>query len=548
VKALIREKNVVRKNLKRVDLAICLCYPSTYRVSIASYSTHLIYLLLNSRDDVACERSVYALDEDEYRRGGQRNPRSIESQTPLNRFHVLAFSIHYEKDVVNVLRMLKRAGIPLRRDVRVKNGGPIVIAGGPVVIENPRPLEDFVDAFLIGEIEPVFNEVVDKLKDAIDARDPSYLADLPYMYVPGYSTKVRRVFATNLDEAPHPTQQIMPLDDRYLLFGRSFLLEISRGCGWGCRFCLSGYVYRPPRHRSLSLLIDVLEEVSEEEGLEKVALISPTLLDYPDLDELLKHICEERKFKISTPSMRADLLSEEVLELLVKGGQTTITLAPETANPRIGRYIGKLIPSDELVQVCELLRRYRVRKLKLYYMIGLPTESLEDVVSIASQVKLIREVYGGSVVLNVTPFIPKPHTPFQWFKPASLQYLEHAIDVLRRNVTDVELRIFSPRDALIEALICRSGPELGRILEYIVVNEIPNTLRGWLRACSELGVNMWDLVYRKYSLDEELPWDIIEGVPSKKFLIEEFYRAERGESVLKCNGHCSTCDICCLAR
>jgi radical SAM superfamily enzyme YgiQ (UPF0313 family) len=504
---LVPEINTIVKDWRRVDLRIALCYPNIYRVGMTGLSVQLLYALFNAREDVVCERFFLP--------SGGEPIVSLESGQPLKKFDVVAFTLQYEEDYVNVIRMLLESGIEPRAEQR-KPEDPLVIGGGPCASENPLPLSDFFDLFFIGEIEPVVGRLIDSLKEASRKQIADFV-DLPGVYVPSLPMRrVKRVWVEYLDRAPHPIAQIIPLVDEksfYMpIFGKSFALEAVRGCGRHCRFCLTGFTGQPKRERSLKKLHEIIEDGMKWTPVRKVALIGAGLSDYSRLEELCEMIVS-RGFEISISSLRVESITESLAKLLVKGGQRTITFAPEAGTFRLRAAIDKRISDEAIIDAAKIALQTGFKNIKLYFIVGLPGETREDIEAIADLTRRIADQGFGlkSVRISVNPFVPKPHTPFQWEPYARIEYLRECMKLIRsRLVSDrrIEIEGTDPRNAQIQALLSLGDREVGRAIE--IVARSGNGLGAWRRALAATKLNLESYVYQRKLLDGHLPWDVID--------------------------------------
>ncbi len=504
---IIPESNVIRKNWSRVDLKIALCYPNVYRAGMTGLPIRLLYALLNSRDDVACERFFIPT----------RNEGlvSLESQRPLKDFDIIAFSLQYEEDYINVLRMLLESEIPVRREDRYGKG-PLIIAGGPCATENPEPLADYIDLFVIGEVEPILDELIERIKELENpTRRIEEFADLNGIYIPKIHNSPRRVWIRNLDDAPHPLAQQVPLVDSrspYMtIFGRTLAVEVARGCNRGCKFCLIGCISRPKRERSLKRLEEIIEEGMRYTPAEKVSLIGAGLSDYSRLEELCEYIVSQG-WKISIPSLRPDRITERLAKAISKGKQRTVAIAPEAGTQRLRDLISKGLNEEQIIDAARTLLECGIKRIKLYFIIGLPSETHYDVKAIASLSKKVAELgYGKkSVHISINPLIPKPHTPFQFEPFASLGYIRKCLKLIKTELSGDARFVLSgidPRRAQIQAALSLGDRKLGKVIELTA--RYGGGLGAWRRALNETNVKIENYLRRKSS-EEKLPWSHIQ--------------------------------------
>ena len=476
----IPETNVVKKDWRRVDVKVALCYPNVYRAGMSGLTVQLLYALLNSREDVACERFFLPSEEE--------SVLSLESHQPLNRFDVVAFTFQYEEDYVNALKMLMASGIALDRKLRACR--PLLVAGGPCITENPMPLLDFFDLFIIGELEPILERFVEGLEESIRERTTENLKGREGFFTPDASSAVR-VWLNDLDGGPHPVAQLLPKVEpksRYMpVFGRTFTVEAVRGCPRSCRFCLIRCIGRPMRVRSLSKLEGIISEGVRLTGVSKVSLIGAGVSDHPELEEICEYVVGNG-WEISVPSFNVGSVTERLVGCLVRGGQRTLTLAPEAGSERLREVAGKTFSNREVVEAAEMALRGGIKQVKLYFLVGLPSETVEDVDEIISLSKAVADVGFGKrgVRLSVNPMIPKPYTPFQLGEPISAPYLEGALGRVREaGRRDPRLRVecFNVKHACLQDLLSRGDVVLGSVLRRVA--EYGGGLGGWRRALRE---------------------------------------------------------------
>ncbi len=515
---MLLEHNVVIKDPRQVDLRFASCYPNLYRSAMSSLGFHIIYDFLNSREDVYCERAVYPYFK------------TLESSTPLKDFDVVGFSLQYEQDYFNVLKMLQDGGIPLKKSERTSED-PLVIAGGPCASSNPLPMSDFVDVFLVGEAEVMLDQFIDTYLELDDPRrELDAFMDIDGVYVP--DNPVEMVVVEDMRDAWHPIKQVIPeTDDKNFIpaFGRAFLLEVSRGCTRGCRFCMAGCMYRPRRETPLKDLLEIAEKCRQATGLNRVALIGAAVSDYSKIEELCAELME-RDFQITTPSLRIESISDELLTSLKESGLKTITIAPESTW-RARNVANKPITDDDIVSIMSKAFNYDLN-VKLYFMLGLPTETgedLDDLVKLINTLERIPEKR-SALRISINPFVPKAHTPFQW-QNFDFDVMKNDVKFLKSKLRRSNLKIDSPRMALIQYVLSMGDAELGMTIEKSLKNKVP--------------IREWEKLVPDWNMDGELPWDDIHVGVKKDFLKEEYLKALKGEVTPWCETFgCYNCGAC----
>jgi len=521
---LVPELNVIKKDWRSVDLTVALCYPNVYRTGMTGMTVRLLYALLNARDDVACERLFIPT---------RREPlRSLESNRPIKDFDVVAFTLQYEHDYVNVIRMLLESDVPPRRNDRTSTD-PLVVAGGPCATENPEPLAEYIDLFAIGEAEAILNPLIDRIKESEKpAKRIEEFADLKGVYVSAVRNPVDRAWVKDLNEAPCPVAQQVPLVDQrspYMpVFGKTFVVEAVRGCSRCCRFCLIGHIGHPKRERSLAKIDEILDEGMRYTPVKKISLIGAGLSDHSKLEDICESIVS-RGLELSIPSILATTVTERLAKLLAKGKQRRITLAPDGSTPRMRTIINKTMNDEQIVDAARTLLQHGIRRLKLYFVIGLPGETPEEIEAIARLSKHIADLgYDPqSVHLSVNPMIPKPHTPFQWEAFAPIPYIRKCLRLLRKQLRgDRRFRMsrLDPRRAQIQAFLSLGDREVGKVVELAA--RYGGGLGAWRRALRESRISM-DKYTRRKEVNEPLPWDHVYVGLNRSFLIEENERARK---------------------
>ncbi|MBT1076450.1 radical SAM protein [Geobacter grbiciae] len=526
-------------------LTVCLVYPNRYAVAMSNLGFQAVHALLNAESDILCERAFLPDPDDlrEYRRSGTRLL-SLESQEPLSSFDIIAFSVSFESDYLNIPVIFDLAGIPALAAERT-GSHPLVMGGGAALFLNPEPVADFLDLIVVGEGEAILPVLLDHIRaDGIGDR-ATFLAGvvgLPGIYVPalyameydgaclvsreakdGAPEQVKRIWMAEPDGRATVSEILTPGTE----FSDMYLVEVSRGCGRGCRFCAAGFIYHPYRQRSLDAV-----KAAVAEGLShrrKIGLVGAAVSDFREIGELCRHILAEGG-TVSVSSLRIDRLDEGMIEVLKASGHKTVALAPEGGSQRIRDLINKNLTEEQILAACDLLIGHDILNLKLYFIIGLPTETMEDLEEMALLVGKIRErVIAaarknkrlGEIILSVNPFVPKPFTPFQWCGMEDTPSLEKKLKYLQQAVgklPNVRLIAESPKDAWLQALLSRGDRRFSGFL--LRAAELGN----WKRAAREFPVDTDLLVHRTIPLDEMLPWDVIASADAER-LRREYLKA-----------------------
>ena len=502
-------------------LPVALIYPNSYYLGMSNLGIHTIYKLLNDYDDVVCERVFWEKENSDK----NTPPLSIESHRPLSDFSVLAFSVSYELDYFNVISILRVSGIPLYATDRYETH-PLVIAGGPCITANPTPLSPFFDCLCIGEAESLLPAMLPVLSEGTGGnRDDllKTLAALPGIYVPAYppKTPVVRQWAKDIDSFATTSVVLTPdteLKDLYLI-------EAERGCQRGCRFCLVNCIFSPMRFRS----VDKLTEQAEN-GLQyrkRIGLVGPAVTDHPRIVDLLDNLTRLGA-QLSISSLRISSLSDEVIDMLAKGNARTITIAPEAGSQRLRRLINKGISDSDILEVADIVGGNRFKNLKLYFMIGLPSETdgdIEDIIKLALSIKSRLDRYQSStrLNLNIAPFVPKTGTPFQWLPMASLDTLNRRLSLLKKSLParGIKVKTESPAWSHIQGTLSRGDIRLAEALANI--DEI--SLSGWRKAITTCHLDMDYYIHRKWDTSRKLPWSIIDTGSDEKRLYAEMEKA-----------------------
>jgi radical SAM family uncharacterized protein len=545
---LAQERGTIRKDWGG-RLAVALVYPNTYTVGMSNLGFQTMYWHLNRPSDVVCERAFLPDPEDidELRRTGTA-PFSLESQRPLADFHLVGFSITFEGDYINALRLLQLSGIPVRaaeRDAR----HPLVVMGGVCAFSNPEPMAPFMDVVVVGEGEELAGELVQAYRDHYADRERllDALAALPGVYVPSrydISYQPDGTLAAVLPRGSAPAvvtkrrlrdvnrfETISLVKTPNAEYGHMALLEVGKGCGRGCRFCLEGQVYRPVRHRSVAALSETVAKLAADPENRRIGLVGACVSDYPWIGELLKSV-EASGLELSISSLRADSVTPELVAALARGGHRTLTVAPEAGTERLRRAIRKAISDEQLYAACDLIRGAGIPNLKTYFMIGQPTETPEDVEAIGDLAQRLLErlrvldPHGrpfGRLTLSISSFVPKPWTPFQWAPFQGAEALQDKLEIIKRAVrrfSNVRVLHENPREAALQALLARGDR---RVADFL---EIAARLEGdWRRALREWEGDASFYTTRERTVEERLPWDHFDVGVKKAGLQREWERA-----------------------
>jgi len=482
-------------------LPVALVYPNSYYLGMSNLGVHAIYRLLNGYADVLCERAFWEKD--------QRAPLGLESGRPLADYPLVAFSLTYELDYFNVAHMLRASGIPLHSAER-DGSHPLVIAGGAAVTANPMPLSPFFDCLCIGEAEVILPTLLPALADGVRGSRKDLLkvlARLPGLYVPQEHAgqRVARQWLANLDDFP-VASGVLTRDTE---LGNLYLIEVQRGCAWGCSFCLVSNAFRPVRYRSLDVLFALAEK-----GLQyrtRIGLVGPAVTDHPRVEELVSGI-RHRGAHVSVSSLRIRPLPETVLSAVAQGTRT-VALAPEAGSERLRRVLGKVFTEDEILEAVGKTAASGFRHLKLYFMLGLPTETDQDIEEAVALVLKCRNQFdraGGSrLSLTVSLFVPKAGTPFQWIGMAPADLLQVRLSRLRQGLEPRGIRVRAESLAWseVQAVLSRGDARLAGVLARME----GTSLAAWRRAIRDTGTDAHFYAYDHWSTSTHLPWAIVDS-------------------------------------
>ena len=537
-------------------LRVALVFPNTYFVGMSNLGFQTVYKLFNAEDDIVCERAFLPPKTELAAQVASGAPLlTLESQTPVGDFDVVAFSVSFEWDYTNVLTLLRLAGLPLRAEARTYRH-PLVVIGGAVTFVNPEPLALFADAIAAGEGEVLIPSLVRAFQGASDRADllrrlatergfyiPSFY-DVRYAddgtiaaFVPkagtGAPAVVKKAALKTTDAVDPPATTIFTPDTE---FGSRLLVEVVRGCANLCRFCWAGYNYLPVRAFPKDRILELAERARPHAN--RVGLVSIALCDHPEIEEILTRLAA-MGYSISPASLRLDDITPKLVGLLRESGERTITIAPETGSDRLRRVINKTITNNEILASAEMIFASGIENLKLYYMIGLPTETDEDLVAIRDLTLQLREImlkhgrgrgHVGRIVGSVNPLVPKPGTAYQWLPMESDSSIERKILRMRglmAGIDNVYVNIKSERHSFYQALLSLGDRRVAPAIEAAERNG-----GNWRAAVAESQVDAHFFVFRDRSRDSVLPWDIIDGGMKADFFRSEFDKALREEWTL----------------
>lgn len=579
------ELNSISKELDKIDIRFAFCFPDSYEIGMSHLGMKILYHLLNERTDTWCERVFAPWVDMEARMRENNIPLfALESKDPVKDFDFVGFTLQYEMSYTNIINMLDLAGIPLRSNDRTGEH-PFVCAGGPCAF-NPEPLADFVDFFMLGEGEDIIIEVMDAYKawkhESV-SREVflERVAGIEGIYVPAfyeaaykqdgtlasvkpvnsrYPEKIRKRIIKDLDTTYFPDRIIVPFTG---IVHDRIMLELYRGCSHGCRFCQAGIIYRPVRERTPGKLLEMAIKLEAGTGYEEISLTSLSTSDYSGLSQLTDELINEMEAKrvnLALPSLRIDSFSLELMEKAQKVRKSGLTFAPEAGTQRLRDVINKGVTEGDLVNSVSTAFRGGWSGVKLYFMLGLPTETNEDVEGIAILANKVVDAYmsiprekrgrGLEVTVSASSFVPKPFTPFQWEAQDTIQMLREKQQFLRNKIKSryISFNWHESEVSLLEAVFSRGDRRTGAVL--LKAWEKGCKFDGWgehfkfdawMKAFEECNIDPAFFANRKRSYDEILPWDHIDSGVTKKFLMRENEKAQKGELTCECRLNCSGC-------
>lgn len=577
------EWNMVFKQSAQVHVA--LCFPDVYEIGMSHLGSRILYHVLNAREEIFCERVFTPwTDMEQAMRQSGLPLFSLESKRPLNAFDIVGFSLLYEMCYTNILTMLDLAGIPACAQDRGEEY-PLIICGGPCAC-NPEPLADFMDAVLLGDGEELMPEVVDAYREQRDAgkckRDILLrLSQIPGVYIPSFyqpryageafaaleklepsaPDSIERRVVKDLDSAPYIVKPIVPflgiVHDRVAL-------ELFRGCTRGCRFCQAGYIYRPVRERKKETLLAMARDLVESTGYDEISLFSLSSSDYSCIHDLVPELLdsmENQRVSVSLPSLRIDTFIKEDLERMQEVRKAGLTFAPEAGTQRMRDVINKGVTEEDLLRAARDAFEAGWTGIKLYFMIGLPTETDEDIIGIADLARKVSRVFyelpkeqrgkGLRVTVSASSFVPKPFTPFQWVPQDTMEELRRKQQLLKsalKGVHGAEYHYHDSTISMLEAVFSRGDRRLGRVLLEAYArgcrfDSWAEHFRpeAWRQAFSDCGLDPAYYANRERALDEALPWQHIDMLVEQEYLKSEYERAMQAANTPDCRKGCNGC-------
>ena len=575
------ELNQVVKDWEAIPTRLALIFPDIYDIGMSNLGLAVLYDLVNQRPDTLAERSFLPwLDMETAMRRAEIPLYSLETHHPLAAFDILGFSLPYETLYTNTLNALDLSGIPLRATERTRDH-PLIIAGGHTTF-NPEPMHAFIDAFVIGEGEEVIQEIIDTYQSwkQSGADRPTLLKALsnlwgvyvPTLYEPRYNPDGTIERIERLDEtAPMPVLKrivpvLPPATTRFIVphidtVHNRVPIEIMRGCTRGCRFCHAGMINRPVRERSVTEIVDTLEQALQHTGFEEIGLLSLSSSDYTQILELVDAVSTRfagKNLGISLPSLRIESFSIELMDALRASRRGGFTLAPEAATERMREIINKPVSTQQLLETTRAIYARGYTTIKLYFMIGHPSETIEDVQAIADLCNTVlregRQVIGRRARLNagVSTFVPKPHTPFQWVPCDTVEQIQAKQALLKRELRDRDIKLTwsKPEDTLLEAWLSRGDRRMAEVVYQAWANgakfdawQDQFCYDAWLQAFEQVGLESAFYTHRPRLLDETFPWEHINPGVRRQYLAQDYLLSQKNQTRIDCRQRCFACGI-----
>ena len=588
----VKERNKIPLPTQNIQIRLALVYPNLYEMGMSSYTVHLLYSLFNSYPGIRCERFFIPNKKDTV-----NSMKSMDSGSNLADFDVIAFTIHYELDYENVLWVLDTLHIPYFGNNRQENNYPLIIAGGSAVKSNPLLLLPFMDLLVFGDLEPVFENLCQSLvkifennqnfHDFINKPNLKILQDscfLPNVIICKYALQhlssenteyslfpVNRKHLGNLDESICPIRQILPQfqsSEDNLVFGETFLLEINRGCPSGCRFCLTGYINRPFRNRSFSQIKHIIDESIKNTGAKKITLIGSAVADHPNFLEICQYIVD-KGLQIMIPSIRIDRITPEILSILRRGRVKSLAIAPETGSDVLRRTLNKGICNSDVVEKCKWIFTEGFHSIKLYFLIGVPFETPDDILAIVDLVKNIILKSGTSIPkngirLSINPFIPKLFTPYNGytfhFIDKKMQYIRNTEKFLQselKKLPNVECEFLNWKESRLQAILSQLDETFAPLLvEFYENGALPVTMNILDKQKGNIVTKFLQDTFDTFTISQSTEWSSYsESIQMKKlqkiintgfrngYLLHELKSAKSGK-LFSCEVDCNHCGIC----
>jgi radical SAM family uncharacterized protein len=583
------EWNIIRKEWKKTDVRVAFVFPDVYEVGMSNLALRILYGLINSYDEFLCERAFAPWPDMEEKMAEEGVPLyALESFEPLQNFDVVAFTLQYELSYTNILNVLRLSEIPIRSEDRMGNADgdwefPFVFAGGPCAY-NPEPIAPFIDFFLIGEGEEQFPAVLNLIKTCkqngkTKEETLRELSKSRGIYVPmfyhfeyhpdgtidklvndeGVPPVIQKAVMKDFSSSYFPEKVIVPYTEAV---HDRVMLEVMRGCTRGCRFCQAGMIYRPLRERSPETLLAQAERAIEATGYEEISLVSLSTSDYTCVNRVLEDLMEKMQNKgvsVSLPSLRLDSFDVKIAEQVQKVRKSGLTFAPEAGTQRLRDVINKGVTEEDLFRTTEAAFRAGWSNIKLYYMIGLPTETYEDLDGIVDQARKVLDISrkagrrGARVTVSASSFVPKPHTPFQWVGQDSTESLKEKQEYLRKKLRDSRIKFIyhDVGTSFIEAVLARGDRRIADLLEWAVQHGCKFDgwsehfkFDRWLQGLAETGIDPHFYVGRHFHEAEILPWDHLSAGVSKQYLLDEYKKALAEAVTPDCREKCHRCGVC----